>query len=61
MKTVSIRIGGLLRCCTLSIREDADTRETKPKEGERLTCKYCDNTEIIFHNGAWEWAREKAH
>jgi len=61
MKQVSIRIGGLLRCCTTTIREDAETRVSKPQEGERLTCKYCNNEDIIFHKGAWEWVREKAH
>lgn len=51
MKDEPIRIGGLLRCCILSIHE----HEYQGVEGSVLQCKYCTGGSMIFHDGAWEW------
>lgn len=53
----SVRIGGLMRCCTLSIKEAMTTATEPPKEGDRLQCNYCKNEDgMRFREGAWEWA-----
>ena len=52
--TPKIRIGGLMRCCILTIEEDAPKN---PKEGDKMRCRYCKSGDIIFKDGAWEWDR----
>lgn len=54
-----VYIGGLLRCCTATLREDCAAREQLPAEGEALACKYCKNP-MIFTDGAWRWHRAEA-
>lgn len=48
-----IRIGGLMRCCTETIR----AYEGPQDEGTVLACRYCSETSIV-RDGAWEWNRE---
>ncbi len=47
-----IRIGGLMRCCILTISKDAPEN---PQEGEKLQCRWCSLGKMIFKSGAWEW------
>lgn len=44
-------IGGLMRCCTDTLREHDDSKD---KEGAKLKCKWCPS-EIILMNGKWQW------
>lgn len=45
-----IRIGGLMRCCTQTIRE----RDKPGTEGEKQPCRWCSSG-ARFRDGAWEW------
>lgn len=55
--TEHIRIGGLFRCCTATVSETMAERTARggPKEGERLTCRYCKKETMVYRDGAWEW------
>jgi len=57
---VSVRHGGLMRCCLASLKHHIDTAREPPQEGDRLMCAYCDNIGggMVFKHGAWEWANE---
>ncbi len=48
--TYSIRVGGLMRCCLLTIEEDSPPT---PLEHQHLRC-LC-GTKLIFLDGAWQW------
>lgn len=50
-----IRIGGLMRCCVLTI--EAEDRRERPIEGKEITCDQCGER-LRFRAGAWEWAHE---
>jgi len=58
---VSIRPGGLLRCCLATLDEHVQSASEQPKEGDRLMCKHCRNVGggMVFNRGAWEWANER--
>lgn len=45
-----IRVGGLMRCCIVTIRE----RETPGTEGEVQPCRWCSSSSR-FRDGEWEW------
>lgn len=47
-----VRIGGLMRCCTETLRVDAGWA----KEGQVLACLYCSHS-MRLRDGAWEWNR----
>ena len=55
----NIRIGGLMRCCTGTIADDAAAAPTAPNiEGEILQCKYAPedpNHRMIYDHGTWRW------
>lgn len=46
-----IAVGGLLRCCILSIEED---KTTPNEEGERIECKHCGDAAVCYF-GIWQW------
>ena len=46
-----VRIGGLMRCCTLTLRQTP----RHGAEGETLPCNYCSSP-MQFVDGAWTWA-----
>lgn len=54
MTDVLIRPGGLMRCCILTIQEDAATAAELPTEGKELPCHYCSG-KVVFRDGAWQW------
>ena len=59
-RNAHIRIGGLMRCCTSTIAQDADKAPLEPNiEGEILQCQYTDDPthRMIYRAGAWEWYR----
>jgi hypothetical protein len=45
-----VRIGGLMRCCTETLRVDAGWA----KEGQVINCLYCPSA-MRLRDGAWEW------
>ena len=49
-----------MRCCAATLDEAMLAATVPPKEGDKLTCKYCTfNPEgMIFRDGAWEWNRD---
>jgi hypothetical protein len=49
-----VRIGGLMRCCTLTLRETP----RHGTEGEELPCNYCSSS-MRFSGGSWGWAGAK--
>ena len=55
-----VRIGGLYRCCVDTAAEHGDGAE-----GDRLTCRYCQQETMVYRLGAWEWvgadATQSAH
>ena len=57
-----IRIGGLMRCCTATIRILYDENPgMRAAEGQELQCQYAhDNPDhrMRFRDGAWEWAKD---
>lgn len=50
------RIGGLMRCCILTLSE-ADVFWCH--EGQELPCRWC-SSKMVFRQGAWEWDRSRA-
>lgn len=50
--SVSIRIGGLMRCCIETVRAVGAGRE-----GETVECEHCAHR-MVWHDGAWEWSRD---
>ena len=58
MKGLSYRVrpGGLMRCCTQTLDDEMNRATEKPKEGDTLHCKYCDDPYgMVFVGGAWQW------
>lgn len=57
-----IRIGGLMRCCTTTIANDAAKAPLTPNnEGEILQCEFAPDDPVhrmVYRKGAWEWYRE---
>lgn len=49
-----VRIGGLMRCCTETLRVSAEWA----KEGQVLACLYCTRSTMRLRDGAWEWNRD---
>jgi hypothetical protein len=47
-----VHIGGLLRCCTYTLRENAALVEV----GDSLSCTYCHGLMTVGTDGAWFWA-----
>jgi hypothetical protein len=49
-----IRQGGLMRCCIETWQTmapmSADTRE-----GDTLSCRYCELGDMIVKDGVWQW------
>lgn len=54
MNNEPIRIGGLMRCCILTVRQ----REAPGQEGDVQPCQYCSSS-TRFRDGAWEWAKRE--
>lgn len=48
-----VRIGGLMRCCTETLRVSAEWA----KEGQVVACLYCPDS-MRLRDGAWEWNRD---
>lgn len=46
------RIGGLMRCCTLTLSETQALTEV----GDSLSCTYCHAMMTVSTDGAWQWA-----
>lgn len=62
IQTYRVRIGGLLRCCLLSLDEAMEQAEgDSPSEGDILKCHYCKSPDggMIFTKDAWEWNHPK--
>ena len=58
MKGLSYRVrpGGLMRCCLLTLDEEMNIATEKPKDGDTLHCKWCDDPYgMVFVGGAWQW------
>jgi len=58
------RVGGLMRCCTLTLAMAYDpgepaVDEVQAVEGAVLPCRYCSSS-MIFREGAWEWNKSRA-
>lgn len=52
-----VRIGGLMRCCLQTLNEFyPDGPAKKAQEGQRLHCRFCRTGEMVFRDGAWQWA-----
>jgi hypothetical protein len=49
-----IKIGGLFRCCLATYDQLAPVASAT-KEGDTLTCSYCDDGRMVVRNGVWEW------
>lgn len=45
-----VRIGGLMRCCTLTLRETP----RHGAEGDTIDCNYCSSL-MRFSAGSWGW------
>lgn len=45
-------VGGMMRCCIVSIQADTTTPN---EDGETITCIHCGAT-IACINGAWKWS-----
>ena len=57
VRTLPLRIGGVMRCCI----ETLDTTPiTSEAEGTILPCKYCSSS-LRVREGAWEWNRDSAN
>ena len=54
MTTKSIAIGGLLRCCILSLQEYTGPEE----EGQTLVCTYC-RAPLILRGDRWHWDMDR--
>ena len=48
-----VRIGGLMRCCLLSLAKAFVQRKRKP-EDKIIKCNYC-GSQMRLRNGTWEW------
>ena len=51
----SIAIGGLMRCCTQTIRDS----ETYTVPGDTMDCPHCSSTMLVRPDGVWEWVWER--
>lgn len=49
-----IYIGGLMRCCTQTLREAMAKATELPKEGDTLSCQWCKNG-MVYTDG-WRWS-----
>jgi len=56
---VSIRHGGLMRCCLLTLDDYLAAGGTE-KSGTVLPCAYCRSSMIVAADGVWEWNRQDA-
>ncbi len=56
-----VYIGGLMRCCTetLRLRAVADPPAVPPAEGEVYPCKWCSSS-MIWEGDGWRWKNEEA-
>lgn len=52
-KADQIMAGGLMRCCIGSLLKDK--KYGKGREGDRVSCRYCEDTGMVFREGAWRW------
>lgn len=51
----TVRLGGLMRCCLVTIESAMVKAREPPQPGTVISCRYnCGNT-MVFRGGAWEW------
>jgi hypothetical protein len=55
MASIDVYIGGLMRCCTQTIR-DMDDSDIPNTPGTIVPCAYCDNEMYVDREGAIRWA-----
>jgi hypothetical protein len=58
MIEVRIEPAGLMRCCAITLHDDTARRTEQPPEGEKVSCKFCDNR-MVFSDGAWRWSPQE--
>lgn len=61
--TYRYRVGGLMRCCTLTLALAYDVGEpavgeVPAREGALLPCRRCSSA-MVFRDGAWEWDKSR--
>ena len=58
----TVRHGGLLRCCLLTLDDAMVAATEPPKEGDQLQCAYGKPHGFMrFRDGAWEWDKEREY
>ena len=53
-RQLPLRIGGVMRCCLVTLNESLVTEH----EGDLLPCRYC-KSRLRVRDGAWEWDDSK--
>lgn len=55
----TVRIGGLLRCCSATLADYLETSASS-EIGAVLTCKYCHSESLLLApDRVWEWNQKK--
>lgn len=54
---LSLRIGGVMRCCIHTLDEVENVEGFVQDEGTVVPCKYCKSA-LWVRDGAWEWHRD---
>ena len=57
MSDLKLAPGGLMRCCTGTFSDRADSGDMPDEDGSIIACHHCSSS-MILKDGVWRWNRD---